>query len=110
MDEKKLRVVSHSNRIRIDMVLIPFSFALFFSWLILEYMSNGRDQFNLAGYFSSPWTRETVDRGWTRHPLKSLPIELVVRPASCPFSDAPTGAVDYSTLFSNGAVMSDRWW
>lgn len=58
----------------------------------------------------SPRTRETVDRGWTRHPLKSLPIEMVVRPASCPFSDAPTGAVDYSTLFSKGAVMSDCWW
>lgn len=60
---KKLRVVPHSNRIRIDMVLVPFPFALFLSWLIGEFMSNGRDQFNLAGYFSSPWTRETVDRG-----------------------------------------------
>lgn len=42
-DEKKLRVVPHSNRIRIDMVLIPFPFALFLLWLIGEFMSNGRD-------------------------------------------------------------------
>lgn len=34
------------------MVLIPFSFALFLLWLFGEFMSNGRDQFNLAGYFS----------------------------------------------------------
>lgn len=45
-------MVPYSNRIRIDMVLIPFPFALFFLWLIGEFMSNGRDQFNLAGYFS----------------------------------------------------------
>lgn len=51
-DEKKLRVVSHSNRIRIDMALVPFSFALFLLWLIVGFMSNGRDQFDLAGYFS----------------------------------------------------------
>lgn len=47
-----LRVVPQSNRIRIDMVLVPFSFALLLLWLIGEFMSNGRDQFNLAGYFS----------------------------------------------------------
>lgn len=40
MDEKKLRVVPYSNRIRIDMVLIPFLFALFLLWLIVEFMSN----------------------------------------------------------------------
>jgi len=57
MDEKKLRVVPHSNRIRIDMVLIPFSYALFLLWLIGEFMSNGRDQFNLAGYFSGRRSR-----------------------------------------------------
>lgn len=38
MDEKKLRVVSYSNRIRIDMVLIPFQFALFLLWLIVEFI------------------------------------------------------------------------
>lgn len=43
MDEKKLRVVTHSNRICIDMVLIPFSFALFLLWLTVEFMSNGRE-------------------------------------------------------------------
>lgn len=52
MDEKKLRVVPHSNRIRIDMALVPFSFPLFLLWLIVGFMSNGRDQFNLGGYFS----------------------------------------------------------
>lgn len=52
MDEKKLRVVPHSNRIRIDMVLIPLPLALFLVWLIVGFMSNGRDQSHLAGYFS----------------------------------------------------------
>lgn len=47
-----MRVVPHSNRIRIDMNLIPFSFALFLLWLIGEFVSNGRDRFYLAGYFS----------------------------------------------------------
>lgn len=59
MDEKKLMVVPHSNRIRIDMVLIPFSFALFLLWLIVGFMSNGRDYFNLAGYFSGQMIANT---------------------------------------------------
>lgn len=60
MDEKKLRVVPYSNQIRIDMVLIPFQFALFLLWLIGEFMSNGRDQFNLVGYFSGRRSRTST--------------------------------------------------